>query len=160
MPRHHSPDQKADALTRLQTNGGDIITTSFQTGIPQRTLYTWRQELWLQQVKRQRSLPAPSLNIPHLEFDNDTDAFMHLRSQVIEALNIVSNAIRDRLPTHGNTPWMYDRLRAQNGLIDCLLKLNALLKPHLDELRAEAASHTNFSESGWDEEEPDEEYAY
>jgi hypothetical protein len=162
MPCHHSPDQKADSLERLQANGGDIASTSFQTGIPQRTLYTWRQELWLQQVQRWQTLPVPSLKIERPQFDDAVDELLYLRGKVMNMLTAVSDTIMERLPTHGNTPWMFDRIRAQNGLLDCVMKLDAFLKPRLA-ARREVVNQSAISLPGWldwDEDEGEEEYGY
>jgi hypothetical protein len=152
MPRHHSPDQKAAALQCLDSNGGDIVTTAVQTGIPERTLYTWRKELWIQRVKRQQSLPPPPpIEIPH--FDNDIDSLIYIRGQVLKFIKAISEAIWERMPTHANSAWMMDRIRAQNGLVTILLKLNAYLKPHLDRRNEDAAAFpvTIRAWSDWNE---------
>jgi transposase-like protein len=56
MPRHYPPDSKTEALQILQANGGDITAAHYKTGIPYRTLYAWRQELFL---RRQTTPPLP-----------------------------------------------------------------------------------------------------
>ena len=158
MPRHHSPDQKAAAIQCLNSNGGDIVTTAVQTGIPIRTLYTWRKELWIQQVKQQHSLtPTPPIEMP--QFDNDIDALLYIRGQALKFANAIASAIQERLPTHSNTAWMLDRIRAQNGLVTILLKLDAFLKPHLDKRRQAAADFptTIYAWSDWDDDESEDE---
>ena len=142
------------AIHCLDSNGGDIVTTAVQTGIPERTLYTWRKELWIQRVKRQQSLSSSSpIKVPH--FDDDIDALIYIRCLVLNAIQIVSKAIYERLPTHGNSARMLDRIRAQNGLVAILLKLNAYLKPHLDRRNEDAAAFpvTIRAWSDWNEDE-------
>ncbi len=60
----YSPAQKEAVLARLTTNGGDIGLTSRQTGVPRRTLYTWRQELWERQLQQFRHSQHPSPPVP------------------------------------------------------------------------------------------------
>src|SRR5687768_5997995 len=43
MSRRYSPEQKKDFIDRLIANGGDVQLTSAETGVPMRTLITWRQ---------------------------------------------------------------------------------------------------------------------
>src|SRR5690242_15092589 len=117
MPRHHSPDQKAAVIQCLNANDGDIMTTSIETGIPVRTLYTWRKELWIQQVKQQQSLPPAAAPDELPKFDNEIDELVYIRDQAIKWANDIASAIKERMPTHYNTAWMWDRIQAQNGLV-------------------------------------------
>lgn len=134
MPRHYPPDRKADALQRLQDNGGDILTTHVQTGIPQRTLYNWRTELWLQQVLRRQTLPpSPQKEIP--AFADETDGLLALRREIITLLFELS-----KTPDF-NTPFrLVDRIRAQARLVDSLISLNVFLAPYLRESESETPS--------------------
>lgn len=132
MPRHYPPDRKAAALEALQANGGDIVATHLQTGIAQRTLYTWRSELWMQQVKRrQRQPPPPPKELP--ETGDVIERLDHIRQ-------IIVRTITELPPNLASLPpyLMRDRVAAQVGLVDILLKLNAFLgvpEPEEQELR-------------------------
>jgi transposase-like protein len=129
MPRHYSPDHKAAALECLQANGGDIAATHFQTGIPYRTLYTWRRELWIQQVKQRQSSP-PLLQNELPEFEEIEEGLVGLRQEIIAVLRKLSTT---PLPM-ANTFLLADRVRAQTGLVDCFLRLDAFLAPYLQRL--------------------------
>jgi hypothetical protein len=89
MPRQYEPHQKTAALDILAGNGGDITQAHLQTGIPQRTLYHWRSELW--QTWRQQAPPPPSPK-PLPEFEDDLDALGFVRHKIMrELLNIANN---------------------------------------------------------------------
>lgn len=123
MPRHYAPDSKAEALQILEANGGDIAAAHYKTGIPYRTLYTWRQEML------QRQTPLPQKELP--EFKDAIEGLLELRQEIIRILLKLSAA-----PTPQATYLLVDRVRAQTGLLDCLLKLNAHLGPHLNAIQA------------------------
>ena len=46
MPIQYAPDLKQQALEILRDTGGDIVQAHLKTGVPERTLYRWRRELW------------------------------------------------------------------------------------------------------------------
>src|SRR5512134_2938710 len=102
MPRPYPPETKAGALDRLQANGGDIMLTSVQTGISQRTLYDWRRRLWLQQTLQQHPplpqqqnenadspvgaglCPRPEPETP--DADDDLEALSLMRRRILQEL--------------------------------------------------------------------------
>ena len=132
MPRHtYSPDQKAAALQSLDKNFGDIAATSYQIGIPQRTLYTWRMEDWDQQRQRRQTQPPPSpINLP--KFESTIEAFEHLRTRMFTIL--------DRIPldlSHLPPYLQRDREAARLTLVDIIIKLTSILgvpEPEYDEI--------------------------
>jgi hypothetical protein len=124
VPRHYPPDRKADALQRLQANGGDILATHAETGVPQRTLYTWRSEIWLQQVKQRQALPPP----PQKElpaFEDEIEGQFGLRQEIIDALFKLTE-----VPEHDTPFRLVNRVRAQARLVDTLMSLNDFLTPY------------------------------
>ena len=122
MPRHHTPDRKAAAMQLLERNGGDVYLTHLQTGIPQRTLYSWRTELIVLR-RHTPSPPPPQSTLP--DFDDVIDALIYLRNNILEVLQQVVAATSDNL-----MPYLYwDHIRAQVRLLDCVLKLDKFLAP-------------------------------
>ncbi len=87
MPRRsYSPDEKADALQALARNAGDVAATHYQTGIPQRTLYLWRNEEWqLQRLQRHTPLPPPPSKIA--TFETNLEAYEYLRDRMTQIFN-------------------------------------------------------------------------
>lgn len=123
MPRQFTPDQKANALEILASNGGDIPQVHFQTGIPQRTLYRWRSELW--QTWRRQAPPPPSPK-PLPQFKDDLDALAFLRHKIMtELLNLANHYSESSAYT---TP--SQRVAFLSQLIDRLMKLDEHLKPY------------------------------
>lgn len=144
MPRHfYSPDQKADALDRLRANGGNVALTHLQTGIPQRTLYTWRQEAWLQQLQRnqrnqqsqqQRTPPPPP---PLTDLSNAPDVAEEVLSeeQNLQILNRIRRRLITELANLASEGLMLtspnQRILALTTLLDRLMKLDEHLQPYL-----------------------------
>ena len=124
MTRQYPLDSKAEALQTLQANGGDITATHYKTGIPYRTLYIWQQEM-----RRQTPPPLPQKNeITH--FEDQIDSLLHLRQLIIQVVLKLHAT-----PTPEATHMLLDRVRAQSGLLDCILKLNAHLGPYLNHVQ-------------------------
>ena len=122
MPRHvYSPDEKADALEILNQFGGDVATASVKTGIPQRTLYTWRTEQWDQQRQQRQSQPPPPLkNLP--QFESTLEAYQHIRSQMLRLV--------DRIPldlSHLPPYLQRDRHLARLNAVELIVKLTKLI---------------------------------
>jgi hypothetical protein len=142
MPRLYPPEQKAAALQRLQANGGDTLAAHFETGIPQRTLYNWRLEQ--QVLRRQTPPPLPQKEIP--AFADAAEGLIMLYQEIIEILYEIN---RSPLPL---TPYrMVDRVRAQTGLLDCILKLDKVVRPHLKARQQESQAQSPLANwSRWD----------
>jgi hypothetical protein len=142
MPRLYPPEQKSATLERLQANGGDTLATHFETGIPQRTLYNWRME---QQVLRRRILPP----LPQKEIQPVTDTTEGMITLYQEIMDLLYTLNRLPLPL---TPYrIVDRVRAQTGLLDCILKLEKVIRPHLNARQQEAQALSPLANwSRWD----------
>lgn len=129
MPKHHSPEQKAQAFECLRKNGGSIAAASEQLGIPERTLYAWRREFWKQQVlQRQPIFESPQ----YFDTDDLDKRLFLLRNKVLRASDYLLDVINS-----GVAPLMLDKIRAQVGLVDIVMKLDAYLKPHRPDLYPE-----------------------
>lgn len=134
MPRRvYSPDEKADALQLLEKYENDIAATAYQTGIPQRTLYTWRMEVWDQQRQRRQSQPPPPpKELPKMEYENAMEALEGLRTMVFQILARIPSDL-SHLP-----PYLQkDHHAARITGIDIILKLTAILgipEPEYDEI--------------------------
>ena len=123
MPRTYTPQQKAEALELLAATGGDIAQTQMKTGIAERTLYRWRNELW--QTWRRQAPPPPSPK-PLPQFADDLEAMDFLRQKIMaELLNLANNYQENLAYT---TPTQRVTLMAQ--FLDRLITLDEHLKPY------------------------------
>ena len=99
MSQRYTEEEKAKILAKLQANRGNIARTHLQTGVPERTLFAWRREVWLQQRQLRHPLPSQqetaeqspdvqahgvALDIP--TFDDDLEAVRYVRSQIMKEL--------------------------------------------------------------------------
>src|SRR6478672_11100034 len=125
MPRKFSPTEKARALAHLH-NTGSFPLTALQTGISERTLYTWRQQEFLQQTLQQQP-PAPLLQKETPTFENDAETLAYVRQQMMSQLvRLVSTFQEDHALA---TP--HQRALALTQLIDRLIKLDDHLDPYM-----------------------------
>lgn len=144
MPRHfYPPEQKAAALDRLQANGGNVALTHLQTGIPQRTLYGWRQEIWLQQLQRiqqssqsqQQRTPPPPPPLTDLAGAPDIADEVLSEEDNLQLLNRIRQRLITELANMANEGLMLtspnQRIHALTTLLDRLMKLDDHLKPYL-----------------------------
>jgi transposase-like protein len=124
MPRKYTPTEKADALAHLHQTG-NFTLTALQTGISERTLYTWRQQEFLQQTLQQQK-PDPPLQKEIPTFADDYDTLAYIRSQImIELVRLTTNFQDD---TAFTTP--KQRILTLTQLIDRLIKLDDHLEPY------------------------------
>ena len=125
MSRIYSPAEKAAALEQLERNAGNIALTAAQLGISDRTLYSWRQKLWLQQLLlRQNSSPPPQSPIP--TFPDDLTRMDYIRTQIMDELVRVADTLKE-MPA-ATTP--NQRALVLSHLLDKVMLLDAHLKPY------------------------------
>lgn len=125
MSRRYSPEQKKDFIDRLIANGGDVQLTSAETGVPVRTLVTWRQE-----AKLSAPPPLPPLQAGHTTPNannlsgllND-QVLIDLRQRLIDNIN----ALVDSLEAAIEEAPLNQRASALGQLIDRLMKLSERL---------------------------------
>jgi transposase-like protein len=126
MPtRKYTPAEKTAALEALQAVGGDMQRASQETGIPERTLYAWRKEAWLQQ-SLQQSPPSESQQKPVPHFDDPTDLLDYVRQQIMEELvHLVTNLEQSR-----NYTSPHPRIVMIDQLLNRLVHLEKFLRPY------------------------------
>lgn len=105
MSRRYTADEKLAALRRLDINGGQIVRTSKETGIPEKTLRAWRQKFGV--VSEMRTLREELLG-------KSLDLISHMNQAIQEA------------PIH-------QRAAALNHMIDKILKLTEVLEEQTDD---------------------------
>lgn len=141
MSRRYTPDEKSAILAQLDLNRGDILLTSHQTGIPTRTLYTWRHEVAFQRRRQRHTTPNLPLNSPSDEssvaanipsptiptFENDLDTMRFMRSRIMQELLNLTVSLNDNFD--GTTP--YHRVLILSRLLERLMKLDDHLKPYI-----------------------------
>ncbi len=120
----YTADQRTAALVEVERCGGDIVRASLKTGIPERTLYTWRRRFYAES-KRQQTPPLPSpITIP--TFDDDLESLAYIRQQIMsELVRLASNFQEDNAFA---TPSQRAIILTQ--LIDRLIKLDDHLQPY------------------------------
>ena len=124
MSRRYSPEEKQWAADCLRANQGDVNKTSAETGIPVRTLITWRSTI---------SIPAPPPPPPLQQgvSAKSTDPKPEIIDQVLVDLrqrlidNI--NALVDSLEAAIDEAPLNQRASALGQLIDRLMKLSEKL---------------------------------
>ena len=127
MPRTtYTTDQKMAALVELERCRGDILRASLNTGIPERTLYTWRRRFYAENKQQQTPAPPPLLKgLP--TFGNDAETLAYVRQQMMSQLvRLVSTFQEDNAIA---TP--QQRALALTQLIDRLIKLDHHLDPYM-----------------------------
>jgi len=145
MSRRYTPNEKAAIIMQLDLNRGDILLTSQQTGIPTRTLYTWRQEVYFQRRRQQHETPSLPLDVPSESasvaanttsqppekslpvFENDLDTMRFMRSRIMQELLNLTMSLNDNFD--GTTP--YHRVLILSRLLERLMKLDDHLKPYI-----------------------------
>lgn len=132
MSKRYTPEEKTIALQILADNFGSVAVTSVQTGIPERTLFTWRRHQRLQKQHKAGLLqqhPTPSPSLPPLETSENTEEaeenteevheFQKLRDQLMQHIFTLSQMIS----VDPNTAYL--KAAAISRLLDRVLKLEA-----------------------------------
>src|SRR5689334_567049 len=119
--RVYSREEKVNVLARLQANGGNIILTATQEGIPERTLYTWRRQFYAENQRRQSPPPSP---ISLRDFADDMQVMKFLRHKIMAELLAVANTFDG---VNAISP--AQRMTLLTQLMDRLMKLDTHLKP-------------------------------
>ncbi len=129
MTTHYPPELKQQALELLRDTGGDIAQTHIKTGVPERTLYNWRRELW-QNWRRQSStsvLPNPPKPLP--QFEDDLEAMDYIRQKIMaELLNLANN-----FQTDANFMTPAQRIMLLTQLTDRFIKLDTHVRVREEE---------------------------
>jgi hypothetical protein len=156
LARRYTRSQKAEILKHLDDNVGDVVLTSLQSGIPERTLRDW---------KRTRSLrPAAAENHRQRRHEHGNESPPSAAESAV-TFEILNNLLVDKAfkiagsLTQGleDSP-VHQRAIALAHLIDRILRLNATL-PRLNDNNAvriefvapDGTIHTSLDKLMWDE---------
>ncbi len=124
MSTRYDPNHKAAAMVVLERNRGDIQTTAHQTGIPDRTLRTWRGS-----ILPYLPPPPPDARQQPAElpaFESDLDALAFIRQNILGELSRLSASLQ--YDSGFFTP--YQRALVLSQLMDKLLKPDVHLEPY------------------------------
>ena len=124
MSRRYTPQEKADALQRLDTNFGDITVTSIQTSIPARTLRGWRKQRGLEAVQSDQLPPQNHRRRRQQTSDEDDqeNPFNRLREELMQHIFDLSATLMDE-PSIA-----YMRARTLTRLIDRVIRLETVIE--------------------------------
>ncbi len=121
ITRYTSAEKKA-ALDCLRRNGGNVAQTSTETGVPERTLYSWRRK------EMQRPPVAPPAIPADLDLD-DADALIQLRRQIMAYVADLGPSLVTGLDLL--TP--YQRALTVRQLLEQLSLIDSLIPAHARE---------------------------
>ncbi|MBI1278899.1 MAG: hypothetical protein GC179_12285 [Anaerolineaceae bacterium] len=129
MPIQYAPDLKQQALEIIRDTGGDINAAHIKTGVPERTLYRWRNELW-QSWRRTSATPVlPNPPKPLPQFEDDLEAMDFIRQKIMsELLNLANNFQAD---SNFMTP--AQRIMLLTQLTDRFIKLDTHVRAREEE---------------------------
>ncbi|MDQ7024688.1 MAG: hypothetical protein Q9P44_03935 [Anaerolineae bacterium] len=117
MPYNWNPEQKAQAIQSLIENMGSTYSASQDTGIPERTIQQWKQEVKYAKTVLIEREPDDSL-------EQVVQArYQRLRNDLLEHVDKLSQQFR------ANPAKATDLAIAMTRLIDRLHKLETLLQP-------------------------------
>ncbi len=117
MTKRFTPEYHSTILQILDNNRGNIIRTSLQTGVSERTLYSWQRKRALSQQQPQNLQQSLSLPPPQ----NSEDEFALLRQRLMR--NIL--AIADSLELNIESGSLTARVKAIRTLLDSLMDLES-----------------------------------
>lgn len=130
MSHRYTDQQKADILTQLSANFGNVALTARQAGIPSRTLYAWKRE-------QQREHPTDAALL-----HSKTSAPQHYTAANPDHLESPYDRIRARLMCHidhlldtltDDPDTAHLRIMALSRLLDRVIKLEALTRANPDD---------------------------
>ena len=123
MSRRYTSDEKAVVLSLLQSSGYNIVVTSLQTGIPERTLRYWRRQ---QNLAKVLPLPphTPSAAAAAISEDfPDAERFKLLRRQILDHISTLTASLTNGLDTASP----FHRVLALSQLFEHLKRLEVYM---------------------------------
>jgi hypothetical protein len=155
MSKYYHPKHKALVLQKLVENNGDIILTSLQTGVPQRTLRDWRYQSHILTAaavdemaaarRTQESEPPPSAS------ELDDDALKRIHDKLVADIHKLINTLGDDME-YASFP---QRVTALARMVESLPKLQSLLTTDDDQFiriqYQDADTGIVYNEPPWEE---------
>lgn len=147
----YTEEQKEDARRRLYETGGDVPLVSLQTGIPERTLYRWKNS-WQQKLP---PLPTDMFGVPRdqfiqsLETQYQVGEYTELREELMRHIKKLSQTLSD------DPDLAHRRAIALARLLDKVFKLEQLTrieKPQLHIYKFEYQDKTLHDKPYWENE--------
>ncbi len=120
----YTVDQRTAALVEVERGGGDIIRASLKTGIPERTLYTWRRRFYAENKRQQSPLPPSPIPMPAL--DGDLESLTYVRQKIMSELVRLAATFQEDTTFAS----LQQRVIILSQLIDRLIKLDYHLDPY------------------------------
>ena len=124
MSRRYSRETKIAAIEKIHMCNGNITRASLETGIPERTLHTWRRQAWLEyQRRRPPSSPLPPLeDTPEQKkLEADHNALRSIRDQIMQEIANLAPSVTGGLELASP----YQRVLMLSQLLDRLFKLDS-----------------------------------
>lgn len=151
MTTHYPADLKRQALEILRDTGGDINIAHIKTGVPERTLYNWRREIWQNWRRNAPNAVLPNPPKPLPQFEDDLEAMDYIRQKIMaELLNLANN-----FQTDANFMTPAQRIMLLTQLTDRFIKLDQHVRARTEEEEVDNDDEHPFEIDYDVEEEPD-----
>lgn len=124
MSRQYTELERRDAMDILAINQNNIALTSYQTGIPQRTLRDWQRVQYIEQSPPPLT-PSAAAEQFKQRFPDKNDAVEYIVNQCLAELT----AFADELPEIMRMAAPYHQVLTFIHIIDRLDKLRTLMPP-------------------------------
>jgi hypothetical protein len=124
LSRQYTELERRDALDILAINQNNIALTSYQTGIPQRTLRDWQRVQYMEMAPPPLT-PSAAAEQFKQRFPDKNDAVEYIVTQCLAELT----AFADELPEIMRMAAPYHQVLTFIHIIDRLDKLRTLLPP-------------------------------
>jgi transposase-like protein len=147
MSKRYTPEEKAAALAALDENDGSILLTSLKTGVPERTLHSWKrdrlpkEELLQRRQAIKNTPPQPPPPQQTFRYPNDPELEKLLREQAAAADTIIDDVLDQllkdvqvlsrRIRHNFDQAPPVSQIMALTRLLDRVIKLDAR-KPRLE----------------------------
>ncbi|MBL8120790.1 MAG: transposase [Anaerolineae bacterium] len=128
MPQY-SESAKQRIIDHLIANNGDVVITSRETGISDRTLLRWRQEYGIQPPDSLSATTTTTTTNAPTEIEIDLTPILDLRTQLITLAETLGQSVPEAIP---EAP-LNQRVAALAYIIDRLVKVNAMLPKEDDD---------------------------
>ena len=122
MAQRYTNQQKADILNQLSANLGNVALTARQTGVPLRTLYTWKREQQPDDPALQHQKSPLLQHYTAETADHPEGEYARIRARLMDHINHLLDTLTDDPDT------AHLRIMALSRLLDRVVKLEALTR--------------------------------